>query len=56
MVKPCGGAPRRHDRVSDDGEAVEVRLWHVGRRGDESESSGAQELAQGEVMEGCPPL
>ena len=50
----CGDAPRWHDHISNDGEAVEVRLWRVGRRGDEGESSGAQELAWGEVMEGCP--
>ena len=55
-AEPCGGAPWWHGHVSNDGEVVEVWLWHAGRRGDEGESSGAQELAQGEVMEGCPPL
>ena len=53
-TEPCDGAPWRHRCVSNDGEAVVVRLWRAGRRGDEGESSGAQELAQGEVMEGYP--
>ena len=53
-AKTCGGALRWHGCVSKDGEAVEVRLWRAGRRRDEGESSGAQELPRGEVMEGYP--
>ena len=26
----CGGAPRWHGRISDDGEAIEVWLWRAG--------------------------
>ena len=50
----CGRAVRWHSRVSDYGKVVEVQLWRIGRRGDEGKSSGAQELARGEVMESCP--
>ena len=42
--EPCGSTPRQHGRISDDGEAVEAQLWHVGQRRDEGKSSGAQEL------------
>ena len=30
VAKPCDGAPRQHDRVSDDGEAVVVQLRRAG--------------------------
>ena len=45
-VEPCGGAPRWHGRISDNGKAIAVPLmcaWWRGRRG---EAGGASELAQ----------
>ena len=49
-AEPCGGAPRQHGRVSDDGEVVDVRLRRAGRRGIRGESSGATNLARGGQM------
>ena len=54
VAKPCGGAMWWHGHVSHNGEAIEVWLWCIRQRGGEGKSSGAQELARGEVMEGYP--
>ena len=47
----CGRVVRQHDRISDDGEAVEVRLRHARRRGVRDESSGAANLSRGGQVE-----
>ena len=44
--EPCGGAPWRHGRVSDDREAVMVRLRHTRWRGSQGDASGVGELVQ----------
>ena len=49
-AEPCGDASWRHGHVSDDGEAVEVWLRRVGRRGFRDESSSATNLARGGQM------
>ena len=45
-VKPCGSSPRRHGRVSDDGEAVAVPLVCARWKGRQDKASGAGELAR----------
>ena len=42
----CGGAPRCHGRVSDDGEAVAVWLACARWRGRRGEAGGAGELTR----------
>ena len=53
-AEPCGGAPRWHGRVSDEGEAVAFQLRRARWRGSQGDASDVGELAREGRLESCP--